>query len=202
MRSLAFAVLLAAAYVFPSPLFADIAVDGEHLTQATTITAGSYQLDVFASGINASGPVFGWQFEMDFSDPNLVFSSWTPDPGLLIQLPVGPVEGTTSGADFVLVGGSILFGATPSLTIQDGMSTRLGSIGFNVQGDTQLVEIPIGGVIEFNTDPAGNPSGLLTPVVPGAARIEVSAIPEPGSAFLISGALACLCLRRGKRRFS
>lgn len=171
MRNVVLALTLIGLASIATTASADALIAGEQVQLASpVVAAGQYNLDVSVTGVGSTADIWGFQFEMDFADSNLQFDSFTSIP---VQLPVTPVVGST-----VIVGGSNLFGA-PIFTLQDGVTSSLGTVTFTVLADTLLAEIPILTSVntEIQSDQLGAPTGLIE--LSPAVSLQLTAAPVP-----------------------
>ncbi|MEO1528345.1 MAG: hypothetical protein AAFX06_23220 [Planctomycetota bacterium] len=189
MRSFVCVLTLVAGLAFANSSSADVLVFGEQQQLASTVVApGQYTLDLFIEGVGATENVQGFNFELDFNDPNLSFVSYND-----VLNPQLPFVGAGSAPGLTGIGSSNLFGG-PVVIATAGVPVLIGSVTFDVLGPTSLAEIPFGPAFDFR-DPSNE---VIAASFGSPASIEAAPVPSPtGFAAVLSlGAIATVVRRR------
>ncbi len=148
--------------------------------------AGSYTLDIFATAVDMDEQVSGYNIDLDFSNPNLTFTSVAYNPVFDFPTPV------MAGDDPAQLQASVIFGAP--LTIGIDQTVSLASITFNA---TAAGAIPIIPVEVADEDFVAISAVSLDQRAPS---LSVTAVPEPASAFALAAiGLTSIWIRHRRR---
>lgn len=176
MKKLSLAVMMIAVLSVPATVQADLLITGQELVLGGPAAPGTYSLGIFAESTDGPEGVSNYQFDLDFSNPNVDFIgfNFATASGFLDTA----VEGTSTSPTNV---GIAQFTFGPFLNVGSA-PVLLGVLDFAITS-------PVVGVLEipFDADANGTAYNGSLPVSFGQGP-TVSAVPSPTGL----GALASL----------